>query len=691
MQVYIFTLFLLLVLTSCATDLPGEPTAPDLVGNYYRPISNWVSDSQHMSLATTQNTLEITVKADLTYSKLYIWNEVDQKWNPFTFEQNPFYGEWIADKATLTITDSLQNFANINDEIFVIAFSCNKQGSSWDCNNNKWGLDIVKISNSSKQNSDPSKPSENIYHKSNLFEWYPSSNHEIKPNILVSPLAREDFNMGGTVVSQTNTFMKTFTGNDAILQQKFKEDFFKKPYLQSDAEHPDCVRFTSPNILIHTFSKPYEFLQNDFITWLEQNTEKADFLAPNARRFSQYYGNQKCPLSNNHISQTFGSRITANDEVLTLAQYNRHNPLRWFAPLNYVHAHEASSLFAMFQVKDTEKGEIHKDLNSYDSKIILQYAIDISVTSNQHIENSIYDYYGSRQIPDSLLGNIHSSIYSNACVGSTIPKEQCKYMQERLLPSWAHVSLAINFREANNFNDEEDRWRTQSLILASTNSYKYPFSSEYRATDNAYINSINKDGRNNGRGAWTRFPIDGLQSFKGIVLNGGDHEIIRSVSSRAQEDIFSSKGVIDVTEYYRTSKENSFFPGQHGYWLGKAVGFDVPGSSVYNPNEKHTLNWIAVLFEAHGLYDVKVDIRNFNLFSIDRDDCYAYVWDRSYLGKHNVIGLSKSDSTDDRFICYHGTFYSCGWELDNKNLASSVQDGQKVGSFTCDLESSSWI
>ena len=94
-----------------------------------------------------------------------------------------------------------------------------------------------------------------------------------------------------------------------------------------------------------------------------------------------------------------------------------------------------------------------------------------------------------------------------------------------------------------------------------------------------------------------------------ILLDGGKHWTWDGTGSSKKK--FS--GVIDVSAFYRQLCKLGCFPGQRGYWGDRWPGFEGDDPTYINPNEKHGIEWLEVLFENHGASGVDDNITKMNI------------------------------------------------------------------------------
>jgi len=75
--------------------------------------------------------------------------------------------------------------------------------------------------------------------------------------------------------------------------------------------------------------------------------------------------------------------------------------------------------------------------------------------------------------------------------------------------------------------------------------------------------------------------------------------------------------------------------------------------------------------------------------AVTSKDCSAMLGKTKFTGSHNKVGLSNGD---DRFFCFNGRFYECGWESSDDKFAYKAKDGYVVGNKQCNLRGGTrWI
>jgi len=141
-------LLLLVLLSACSNDLPPEPYAPGIVGNYYRAIGDWGTAPESFTIVVTDATIDLSVTGDdYVYKFMYVWHEGETRWVPISFKQNTVAGSnWIANTAFLSVPISeFQVYKDSENEIYFVAYACSKEGVYFYCHNNKWQVQIEKL------------------------------------------------------------------------------------------------------------------------------------------------------------------------------------------------------------------------------------------------------------------------------------------------------------------------------------------------------------------------------------------------------------------------------------------------------------------------------------------------------------------------------------------------------------------
>ncbi len=152
-------LFVLLCIfiVGCTSDVPPVPDAPGVGGQYYRAIGDWATEPRSFEVSpdriTCQSGEDVELNMyvsdeDFVYTDMFIWDNSQEAWSAISLQGNSVTDEWIGGYASIYDTescDSLQEFADENNELFFVAYACSRDGSSWDCSDNKWQLQIVEV------------------------------------------------------------------------------------------------------------------------------------------------------------------------------------------------------------------------------------------------------------------------------------------------------------------------------------------------------------------------------------------------------------------------------------------------------------------------------------------------------------------------------------------------------------------
>lgn len=156
MRFIIILLVISLFLLGCSSDLPPGPNAPGLSGMFDVSIFSWATepvtfsaDETRISCSANEDiVLAFSIEDRYIFNTFYIWKESESRWIPFEFRGTASEGDWFLDSAEyfleLSCSDA-QLFADSNDDIFVAAYSCSRTLSGWNCYDNKWQLEIVKL------------------------------------------------------------------------------------------------------------------------------------------------------------------------------------------------------------------------------------------------------------------------------------------------------------------------------------------------------------------------------------------------------------------------------------------------------------------------------------------------------------------------------------------------------------------
>lgn len=148
----------MLFLVACTSDLPPEPEAPGLAGNYYRAIGDWATEPVAFGIAgsdvracgySEQFPLIYEANDEFVYKYMYVWIESAQQWERVSLSGDEIAdSNWIRGTARfseLVTCGDLSDVADSNNEIFAVGYTCRREGSGWNCQDKKWQLDIAQI------------------------------------------------------------------------------------------------------------------------------------------------------------------------------------------------------------------------------------------------------------------------------------------------------------------------------------------------------------------------------------------------------------------------------------------------------------------------------------------------------------------------------------------------------------------
>lgn len=149
----------LVILAGCSEgELPPEPNAPGATGNYYKAIGDWATESDTFWL-DFDDTIECSpgervnisfrVDDDFVYNSMFVWDNDVQSWDSISFAQQTIgNSNWIRDQAShieSVLCEGLLDSADENNEIFTVTYSCTRDGAGFDCNDNKWQLQVFSV------------------------------------------------------------------------------------------------------------------------------------------------------------------------------------------------------------------------------------------------------------------------------------------------------------------------------------------------------------------------------------------------------------------------------------------------------------------------------------------------------------------------------------------------------------------
>jgi hypothetical protein len=139
---------LLVLITACVSDVPPEPNAPGISGNYYLASYAWATEPVGYTFEQQEDSYRIIINDhDFIYQDIYIWNELETRWAKFVFPEDTKSGTpWIENTVALIIPkDDLHGYKDDANELYAVAYACNKVSTGWDCHNNKWMLDVMEV------------------------------------------------------------------------------------------------------------------------------------------------------------------------------------------------------------------------------------------------------------------------------------------------------------------------------------------------------------------------------------------------------------------------------------------------------------------------------------------------------------------------------------------------------------------
>ena len=181
-KLLILMIVILITLVGCSNELPPEPDAPGVAGNYFRQISDWVTEPYNADVDIEYSGNEtyeflIDVKDEFIYKYFYIWDEDASEWENGEFSENTVGDSpWISNSASfesLISTSDLKRAIDDDNEMFVVFYSCQKDNSgAWDCHNNKWQLNINKVAITSNKTCKDSDGGINYYEASYIATNY---------------------------------------------------------------------------------------------------------------------------------------------------------------------------------------------------------------------------------------------------------------------------------------------------------------------------------------------------------------------------------------------------------------------------------------------------------------------------------------------------------------------------------------
>lgn len=148
-----------LLLIACDSDLPPEPGAPGVAGNYYYAMFDWATepvsffiDGRDRFVCSGNEEVAIRYRADdqFVYRYFYVWDEQNKRWEQLEFSGSRIgNSNWLRGSSNWGIGGLCEQFrdrfADENDEIFAVAYTCRQVGSGWDCHGNRWQMQIASL------------------------------------------------------------------------------------------------------------------------------------------------------------------------------------------------------------------------------------------------------------------------------------------------------------------------------------------------------------------------------------------------------------------------------------------------------------------------------------------------------------------------------------------------------------------
>lgn len=384
---------------------------------------------------------------------------------------------------------------------------------------------------------------------------------------------------------------------------------------------------------VGTFAEPYEYYPGRHIDFLRARSPHNDYVADQLRLSNGRLAKMLCPLrlgvadpTTTQLKQTFGRHITLTqsfpgDVDLILLMDNYRNPYRWLGPVNELHPSENSSMYlSLFPQDPAQIGRILRDYRDDGSnvRILLKYDIELAVTDLRHIQG---EWDGT---VSGVRGGSHTLVHQmqerSKDLGLTDHWFN-KKLERRLEDPFVHASIGLVFGGLNAQGAggqppavSYTPYRNQEFVIYDKN-YRSIVDSDFRAVRNATINHFVEEGGVSGISAWARMPLTVLKTYWGnqIVKSGTTVQSSLAVGT----ETVNLTGEIDITEYYKISHGHNFFPGKTGQFRSSVYkGFNentTADGNVYNPSEKHDLDFISFLFEMNGPFKVNATVRNIEL------------------------------------------------------------------------------
>lgn len=424
------------------------------------------------------------------------------------------------------------------------------------------------------------------------------------------------------------------------------------------------------------YRKPYEYRQDQYLAWLRAQTGSptADFVTPRERGWNDYQGGQDCPLvtwmpdgptglTPTQLKQQLGEGAFVTASKISLFQDNRFNPSRWLAPIDVAHYHEQPSW--MLMVNTTCAGresarlafrDIRNELGGAPPstpvpKIFLDF--DLELIFENHIglfdEAELESVYGGVQAKDlhtlSARADHHAEQIANAiAIHGHLSYVVDAYRKARLLAPTFQLSLSVNFHSGGGDSDGDGKndygvYQAHDFLLASYNygqSFHESFHPGWGAKDGAGAPSASdvawgahireggvrytKKGGEVPYGEYVAFQRMSVDAFNLFADEGLPDPRVTGLTHTALTSSLTKRinGTLDLTRFYRNMCALGRFPGQVGYWadspsnfLGQnCVGLGASGADVASG---HTIASVGVIFESHGPFLTRVDVRGLRL------------------------------------------------------------------------------
>lgn len=436
-----------------------------------------------------------------------------------------------------------------------------------------------------------------------------SPGHEITPRIRTSNVALTQLDLRSSTsggVTFLSSLATAFCGSSAVLCTQFYDDF---KFLLTPLENGPCTSSADANIVVYTYTKPFERNSKLFSDWLAANTAKLDFLSPKQRAVNPRTDDLECPYGNPNVDKasTNGLKYDFQSQQLTFEIDNRVNPYRWIAPINTTFAREQPSTAFISYAKDPETRALTVQAltdslaGTPSQQIYLDFEVELTVEDYRQAmaENTIYDTFPfvvdpaiDSLTPEQILAYepLATDLFSRVWLNTILPNSLYrsffwKYFKARMAQPSVQLSLPINFRE------DGAKWVSFEVLLAKLN-YANAASQKPENTKAAtYV----FEGGTNPNASWYRFHADG---FRDPEVVGADH-----VSDILSPDIQfwnipdgggvkTFKGQINLTKLYSLGVTNKFFPGLTNQGLDTNVGITWAGTIVENHGPFRTLTKI---------------------------------------------------------------------------------------------------